>query len=53
MAGRMDARLMAVVAEGERERVYLPPTTDHEETAQGARPEWKPYQDMNRDTIPT
>ena len=50
MAGRMDARLMAVVAEGKRERVYLPPTTEHEETAQGARPEWKPYQDMNRDT---
>ena len=23
---------------------------EHEETAQGARPEWKPYQDMNRDT---
>ena len=28
-AGRMGARLMAVVAEGERGRVYLPPTPEH------------------------
>ena len=27
-AGRMGARLMAIVAEGERGRVYLPPTPD-------------------------
>ena len=28
-AGRMGARLMAIVAEGERGRVYLPPTPEH------------------------
>ena len=28
-AGRMGARLMAIVAEGERGRVYLAPTPEH------------------------
>ena len=41
-AGRMGARLMAVVAEGSRARVYLAPTSDMEEAANKARPEWKP-----------
>jgi len=41
-AGRMGARLMAIVAEGDRGRVYLAPTPEHEEAAQRARPEWKP-----------
>ena len=50
MDGRMSARLMAVVADAGRERVYLPPTADHEETTQLAQPMWKPDQDMNRDT---
>ena len=38
----MGARLMAVVAEGDRGRVYLPPTAKHEETARRAVPEWRP-----------
>ena len=50
MGGRMSARLMAVVAEGNRGRVYLPPTKEHEETAMRAQPEWEPDQAMNRDT---
>lgn len=50
MAGRMGERLMAIVAEGDRGRVYLSPTAEHEETAQQAAPEWKPDQPMNRDT---
>ena len=29
-AGRMGARLMAIVAEGDHGRVYLPPTPEHE-----------------------
>lgn len=29
-AGRMSARLMAIVAEGDRRRIYLSPTADHE-----------------------
>ncbi len=41
-AGRMGARLMAIVAEGERGRVYLAPTPEHEIAALDAEPEWKP-----------
>lgn len=50
MAGRMDARLMAIVAEGDRGRVYLAPTPEHEAIARQAQPTWKPDQPMNRDT---
>ncbi len=41
-AGRMGARLMAIVAEGKRGRVYLAPTPEHEAAARKAKPEWKP-----------
>ena len=41
-AGRLSARLMAVVAEGDRGRVYLTPTIEHERIAQDASSEWKP-----------
>ena len=41
-AGRMPARLMAIVAEGDRGRVYLAPTSEHEQTARTAIPEWQP-----------
>jgi putative DNA methylase len=41
-AGRMGARMMAIVAEGERGRVYLAPTPEMEVIAQEARPTWKP-----------
>jgi putative DNA methylase len=41
-AGRMDARLMAIVAEGENCRVYLPPTEAMEAIAHQAKPEWRP-----------
>ena len=41
-AGRISARLMAIVAEGDRSRVYLSPTPEHEEIARQARPDWKP-----------
>ena len=42
MAGRMGARLMAVVAAGQRSRVYLDPTGEMEQIALAANPEWKP-----------
>jgi len=42
MAGRMGARLMAVVAEGQRGRIYLAPTEEHEQIALSAVPTWKP-----------
>ncbi|HPF35460.1 MAG TPA: DUF1156 domain-containing protein [Candidatus Krumholzibacteria bacterium] len=41
-AGRMGARLMALVAEGDRGRVYLAPTSEHEASAHEASPSWKP-----------
>ena len=41
-AGRMGARLMAIVAEGFRGRVYLAPTTEQEVAASRATPEWVP-----------
>ena len=42
MAGRMGARLMSIVAEGDRGRVYLPPNVSHEEIPLSANPIWKP-----------
>ena len=41
-AGRMGARLMAIVAEGVRTRVYLSPTPEHEAIAHEVHAEWKP-----------
>lgn len=41
-AKRMDARLMAIVAEGKNGRVYLSPTPEHEAAADKAKPGWKP-----------
>lgn len=41
-AGRMGARLMAIVAEGDRRRVYLPPVLEHVGVANQAEPTWKP-----------
>jgi putative DNA methylase len=39
--GGMGARLMAIVAEGTRARIYLAPTQEHEDAAQQAQPAWK------------
>ena len=41
-AGRMGARLMAIVAEGDRGRVYLAPTPEMEAVTLTAQPTWKP-----------
>jgi putative DNA methylase len=41
-AGRMQQRLMAIVAESSSGRVYLSPTTDHEKQAASANPTWVP-----------
>ena len=38
----MGQRLLAIVAEGSRGRVYLAPTTDAEIIGQKAEPTWKP-----------
>jgi len=45
-SGNMGARLMAVVAEGPRSRIYLSPDDTHEVIAKGARPEWRPGGDV-------
>ena len=41
-AGRMGARLMAVLAESSQGRVYLEATPDQEEAASKAAPQWMP-----------
>jgi putative DNA methylase len=45
-AGRMSAQLMAIVAEGERARVYLPPSEEHEDIAAKAIPQNVPDTDL-------
>ena len=41
-AGRMGQQLMAVVAEGNRGRAYVPPTVDDSAVADCEEPAWKP-----------
>jgi putative DNA methylase len=41
-AGRMGQKLMAIVAEGVRCRIYLSPTNEMEAIATQAQPSWKP-----------
>ena len=41
-ANRLGARLMAIVATGERERLYLNPSPEHMAIARRARPAWHP-----------
>jgi putative DNA methylase len=47
VAGRMGARLMAIVAEGVNGRIYLSPSPMMEEVAHGAQPSWKPDLEIN------
>jgi len=46
---RNEVQLMAVVAEGVRGRIYLPPTEDHVKIAESVNPTWKPIIEMNQD----
>lgn len=46
-AGRLGNRLMAVVLEGVRERVYISPTPDVEKIANLAQPWWRPELEIN------
>jgi len=48
-AGRMSPTLMALVAEGERRRIYLPPTFEHVEAATVERPADVPDQAIGHD----
>ena len=47
LAGTLGARMMAVVAEGERGRIYLAPTQEQEEEARQAKPSWTPELAIN------
>ncbi|HEN8733371.1 MULTISPECIES: DUF1156 domain-containing protein [Pseudomonas] len=49
MAGRIGQRLMAIVAEGARSRVYLGPASEHQEIAAEAKPEWRPETEIASD----
>ncbi|MEH2258877.1 DUF1156 domain-containing protein [Nostoc sp.] len=42
VAGRMNAQLLAIVAEGKNSRDYLQPIQKHEEIAHSAQPSWYP-----------
>jgi putative DNA methylase len=48
-AGRMGARMMAIVAEGDVGRIYLAPTKEMEAIALEAKPEWKPENSLPAD----
>jgi putative DNA methylase len=49
MAGRMDAQLMAIVAEGKGGRIYLSPNSEHEAIAKSAKPTWYPDAQISDD----
>jgi putative DNA methylase len=45
-AGRMGQQLMAIVAEGQKGRIYLAPTPEQEAIANSAQPKWKPETEL-------
>ena len=49
-AGRMGAKLMAIVCEGTRGRVYLSPTQELEDLAREAKPTWQPELELPKNT---
>jgi putative DNA methylase len=49
-AKRNGEKLLAIVAEGQRGRVYLSPDTYQEFVARSAKSAWRPEQEMNQDS---
>ena len=45
-AGRIGQKLMAIVAEGKKEKVYLPPTREHEMAAFTRKPRYQPRSEL-------
>jgi len=45
-SGRMEVRMMAIVAEGRRGRVYLDPLPEHANLAVSVRPNWYPNAEL-------
>jgi len=48
MEGRMGAQLMAIVAEGKKKRIYLPPAREHGTIAIEAQPSWSPSAELSK-----
>ncbi len=48
-AKRASAQLMAIVAEGDRRRLYISPNDEHIKVANCCEPKWKPEEEMNQD----
>lgn len=48
LAKRMGAQLMAIVAEGQHGRIYLPPDPTHVHIAESASPAWVPEGDLSK-----
>ena len=46
--GKMGEQMTAVVAEGERRRLFLSPTDEHVQTALSAEPKWRPSQTITK-----
>ena len=49
LAERMNAQLMAIVAEGKRGRIYLESTVEQQAIATSAQPDWEPNQELAND----
>jgi putative DNA methylase len=45
-AGKLGTTLLAIVAEGNRARVYLPPSQGHVDAASGLKPSWSPDEQL-------
>jgi putative DNA methylase len=50
-SGKMNAQLMAIVAEGKSGRVYFAPTLEQETIAHNAKPAWKPDTDLPKEAL--
>lgn len=46
LAQRLGERMMAIVVDGIRGRLYLPPSVEQEEIARAAKPSWQPTLEM-------
>ncbi len=45
-SGRMQSRLMAIVVDSDKGRIFLPPSDEHEYSAHQPEPKWKPDQEL-------
>jgi putative DNA methylase len=46
-SGRMNVQLVAIVAEGNKKRIYLTPNEEHKRIAASAKPTWKPETELS------